>query len=198
MLESATSLLRSATLPRAVLLLNHVVSSEPAAAARLAPRAGQVVVFELGSLPAPLAFLSPPQAPVALQVTPAGLFELVDAASLAQAPATGTLRVVIDASNPLLSAVRALGGERPDVRVEGDAAFAGDIHWLFENLRWDVEDDLSQRVGPAAAHELGRVAAGLRSALRTLAGGVARAADTLAGARRGAPGASAGAGPAAR
>lgn len=185
MLESATSLLRSAALSRAVLLLNHVVASEPAATARLVPRAGQVVVVELAALPAPLDFLAPVQAPVSLQVTPAGLFELIDASALALAPGVPTLKVVVDASNPLLGAVRALAGERPQVRVEGDAAFAGDVHWLFENLRWDVQDDLAQRVGPAAAHEIGRIAGGLRQALRVMAGGLAGVVDTVTGGRDG-------------
>lgn len=199
MFEPATTLLRSAVLPRAVLLLNHVVAAEPAATARLAPRAGALLVIELAGLPGPLALLGPATDAVRLRVTPAGLFEWVDPSSSAAADAgSGTLRVVLDASNPLLSAAKAVAGERPDVRVEGDAAFAADIHWLFENLRWDVEDELAQRVGPAAAHQIGRVAAAVRGALRTLVSGLAGVASTVAGGRAGASGSGGGSGPAAR
>ena len=63
------------------------------------------------------------------------------------------LRVAIDAANPALAFVRFVVGERPELRVEGDAAFATDVNWLIENLRWDV------RGRPGAA---GRRRAGAR------------------------------------
>lgn len=185
MLDTATTLLRSATMPRALLLLNHVVAAEPAAVERLRPRAGSVIAVELDRLPAPLAFLAPPAAPVVLQITPAGLFEAIEGSSIA-APAldgAGGLRIRVDASNPLLSAVRAAAGQRPDVRIEGDAALAADISWLFDNLRWDAQDDLAKVVGPVAAHELSRLGRAVGSAVRVLAGGVAGVVSSVTGSR---------------
>jgi ubiquinone biosynthesis protein UbiJ len=179
MLDTATSLLRSATLPRALLLLNHVVASEPAAVERLKPRAGSVLSIELDGLPGPLAFLSPAAAPLALQITPAGLFEAVDAGP----DAAGGLRIRLDASNPLRTAVQAAAGQRPDVRIDGDAGLAADISWLFDNLRWDAEDDLAKVVGPGAAHELARIGRAVSAAVRTLAGGVAGVVSSVAGSR---------------
>ena len=56
----------------------------------------------------------------------------------------------------------------------GDAALATDLNWLFDNLRWDVQDDLARIVGQAPARELARVgagvAAGLREAVSTVSG----------------------------
>jgi ubiquinone biosynthesis protein UbiJ len=95
------------------------------------------------------------------------------------------LCVGIDASNPALAAVQALTGERPRVEVSGDAAFAADLNWLFDNLRWDVQDDLANIVGPVPAREItrlgGGIAAGLREAVRTLGGLVQRQRDAGAG-----------------
>ena len=72
---------------------------------------------------------------------------------------------------------QALTGERPKVDVAGDAAFAADLSWLFDNLRWDVQDDLARLVGQAPAREMARVAggiaAGLREAARAIGGLVA-------------------------
>jgi len=47
------------------------------------------------------------------------------------------------------------------VRIEGDAALATAIAGLARQLRWDVEEDLSQVIGDLAAH---RVGATVRSA----------------------------------
>ena len=84
------------------------------------------------------------------------------------------LRVAIDAANPALAFARFVVGERPELRVEGDAAFAADVDWLIENLRWDVEDDLARLVGDAPAREIGRfgkaVAKAIREAAKSLDG----------------------------
>ncbi|MGE0580793.1 MAG: SCP2 domain-containing protein [Steroidobacteraceae bacterium] len=49
---------------------------------------------------------------------------------------------------------------RGDVRIEGDAECAQDFRELARLLRPDIEEELSQLVGDAAAHRLGRFAAG--------------------------------------
>lgn len=42
------------------------------------------------------------------------------------------------------------------VRVEGNAEFATELSFVFRNLRWDVEEDLSRLVGDITAHRLVR------------------------------------------
>ena len=159
MLNDWTSLLAPAVQDRLVLLLNHVISRESVAMARLAPFAGSAVVVHLENWPSLL-----PAAPdLVLGATPAGLWERLEAA-----PADA-LRIGLDASNPALMALGALTGERPRVTVQGDAAFAGEINWLMANLRWDIADDLAALVGPAPAHQLARWGKAVAQAMAALA-----------------------------
>nr|WP_316643935.1 SCP2 sterol-binding domain-containing protein [uncultured Roseateles sp.] len=141
------SLLAPAAQDRLTLLLNHVLGREPIAMARLKPHQGASVLVELKGWPA----LLPAPPALALQITPAGLLERLDAV-----PAEPSLRVQLDASNPAAMALGALTGVQPKVEIQGDAALATDMNWLMQNLRWDIEDDLAKVLGPAPAHELGR------------------------------------------
>ena len=164
------SLLGNATMARVTLLLNHVLSSEAVATERLRPHAGRSLQLQWTGWPA---FL--PAAPVvAFTVTPAGLLEWCGDV-LPEAP---ELRVLLDASNPLRLATQWLGGERPSVGIEGDAAFATDVNWLIANLRWDMEDDLAQVLGPSVARPLAqfgaRVGRGFLAAAQALGGLVSR------------------------
>ena len=160
-LPSFSPLLMPALQDRLVLLINHVVSREPVAVQRLQPLAGRGLVLHLARWPTLL-----PAAPdLILGVTPAGLFERLDAAP----PGLGGLRVEIDASNPARLALGALSGEAPTVSVQGDAAFAGEMHWLMDNLRWDIEDDLAGIVGPLAARQLAQFGRALRRSLSGVA-----------------------------
>lgn len=63
------------------------------------------------------------------------------------------------------------------VRLEGDAEFAQAISAVANNLRWDIEDDLSKVVGDVAATRLSgaarKVGGEIRAAQRKLAGNVA-------------------------
>ena len=153
-----------------VLLLNHVISRESQAMSRLMPFAGSAVIFHLAGWPSLL-----PHAPdLVLGITAAGLFERLEGA------AASALRIELDASNPALLALGALTGARPQVSVQGDAALAGEINWLMENLRWDIEDDLAALVGPALAHQLGRFAAAAAQGVA----GLARTVTKTAGAWR--------------
>jgi len=155
---------------RLVLLINHVVSREPVATQRLRPWAGRALVVHLAQWPSLL-----PAAPdLILTVTPAGLFERLEAAP----DGAGGLRVEIDAANPARLAFAALSGESPRVTVQGDAAFAGEMHWLMDNLRWDIEDDLAGIVGPLPARQLAQFGRTLR---RTLSGMAQRLAPSAAG-----------------
>ncbi len=169
-MPSLSPLLMPALQDRLVLLINHVVSREPIAAQRLRPLAGRGLVVTLAGWPSVL-----PAAPdLVLGVTPAGLFERLDSPPAGP----GGLRIELDASNPAKLALGALSGEAPRVSVQGDAAFAGEMHWLMDNLRWDIEDDLAGIVGPLPARQLGQFGRALR---RTLSGVAGRFAAKTAG-----------------
>jgi ubiquinone biosynthesis accessory factor UbiJ len=156
-LPSLSPLLVPALQDRLVLLINHVLSREPLALQRLQPLAGRCLVLSLARWPALL-----PAAPdLILGLTPAGMFERLDA----PAATAGGLRIEIDAANPARLALGALGGEPPLISVQGDAAFAAEMHWLLDKLRWDIEDDLASAVGPLAARQLANFGRSLRGAL---------------------------------
>lgn len=169
MFHSLNTLLGSAALERAVLLVNHVLASEPVATERLRAHAGCCMQLHFEGWPSVL----PALPSTSFRVTPAGLIEWCGDTPISEPD----LRVSVDASNPALAMAQALAGTRPKVDVAGDAAFATDLNWLFDNLRWDVQDDLARIVGQAPAREIARlgsgVAAGLREAVRTLTGLVA-------------------------
>jgi len=158
MFEAFQALVAPAAMERLTLVLNHVIASEPAAVQRLVPHAGRCIGLHLEHWPG----LLPPPPPLAFRITPAGLLEWCGA----QAPADPDLYVAIDAANPALLALRWAAGEAPAMDIRGDAAFAADVHWLADNLRWDAEADLERVFGPAVAHQLARFGGGLASALR--------------------------------
>ena len=160
MFHTLNALAGTAVMERLTLLVNHVVSAEPVAMERLKGHAGRSIQFQFEGWPK----LLPALPNAAFRVTPAGLLEWCGAEPAADAD----LRVTVDSSNPALAMAQALAGERPKVDVAGDAAFATDLNWLFDNLRWDVQDDLGRIVGAAAAREIARVAGGVAGAVRQL------------------------------
>lgn len=161
MLQGLTALLAPPVLERLTLVLNHVLAGEAVATERLVPHATRTLAIHLDGWPA----LLPQVPPLTWRVTPAGLLEWGGLEP--QEPAA--LQMHIDAANPALLFARALAGERPAVRIEGDAELAAAVGWLLENLRWDVAADLERVFGRAVAqqlHQIGRaLAGGLRSAL---------------------------------
>ena len=161
MFHSLNTLLGQAVIERLTLLVNHVLASEPVAMQRLATHAGRHIQLHFDGWPA----LLPPLPATAFRVTPAGLIEWCGADAVDEPD----LRVNIDASNPALAMAQALSGTRPKVDVAGDAAFATDLNWLFDNLRWDVQDDLARIVGQAPAREIARVAGGIANGMREAA-----------------------------
>lgn len=171
MLQSLQALASRAAVERAILLANHVIAGEPVAAQRLAAHAGRSLLLSLDGWPS----LLPPVPPLAIRVTPAGLLEWCGE----ETPAEPELRVSVDASNPALAVVRALGGEKPRIEVAGDAQFASDINWLFDNLRWDLEDDLARLVGDAPARELSKFGSSVAAALREAVRGIGSLASRL-------------------
>ena len=158
MLEAMKALAERSVMERLVLLVNHVIAAEPAALARLRPHAARTMQIELAGWPA----LLPAIGPFAFRVSPAGLVEWLPDAG----PLPADLRIAIDAANPALALTRFVAGERPSVEVSGDAAFASDIDWLIDNLRWDLEDDVARIVGVAPARQLARLGGWLAGAMR--------------------------------
>ena len=158
MLHSLQALASAAVMERLTLLANHVIGAEPVAAQRLRAHAGRSVQIVFEGWPS----LLPPLPPAAFRITAAGLVEWCGT----DVPTQADLRVAVDASNPALALAQALAGERPRIEVAGNAQLATDVNWLFDNLRWDVEDDLSRIVGPGLARELARLGHGIAAALR--------------------------------
>lgn len=170
MFHSLGSLFGTAAIERLTLFVNHLLAAEPAAMERLRAHSGRCMQLHFEGWPA----LLPPLPVTAFRITPPGLLEWCGA----DVPAEPDLRIGIDASNPALAMAQALSGARPQVDIAGDAVFATDLNWLFDNLRWDVQDDLAGLVGAAPAREIARVAggiaAGLREAASSLSGLVTR------------------------
>ncbi len=166
MFHALQNLTNSAVMERATLLLNHVLASETVATERLRRHAGSCIRLHFDGWPA----LLPALPATAFRLTPAGLLEWCGV----EPPADAQMQINVDASNPAWMALMTLAGERPAISVTGDAALASDVNWLFDNLRWDVADDLEQIVGPAAAQLLvklgGAIHAAAAGAARTLAG----------------------------
>ena len=136
---------------RLVLLLNHVLQQEKQAQDRLLRQKGRVVHVLWGLFA------------IDLIVTPAGL---VDRAPPAAKP---DLVLSLAAESPLVMLQSALQGKAPPLKIEGDVQLAAEVGWLAENLRWDVEEDLSRLIGDAPAHALAdagrRLVSGLKSFL---------------------------------
>ena len=169
MLQNLNALLAPALTDRLVLVVNHVLSSEPQAMARLVPHDGRLLRLELLNWPAWL----PAPPPLAFTVTPAGLVAWCDE------PAVADLQVRLDLGNPAALALRLMSGEMPPLVIEGDAQLAADVDWLLKNVRWDVADDLEQLFGASVAQQLYRfgsaLAAGLRAALQGVSAVAGRA-----------------------
>ncbi len=154
----------AALMARLTLVVNHVLASESAATQRLQRHAGRRVQLVLNDVPA----LLPIRSPLVFLITPAGGVEWCTS----NTDAAADLVVSFDASNPARTVAQGLSGERPRVSVSGDAELAADVSWLFDNLRWDVQDDLAPLVGPGPAHEMARIGkrllSGLHDAVRAL------------------------------
>jgi ubiquinone biosynthesis protein UbiJ len=137
---------------RAVLFLNHVLQQEPEAQQRILRQQGKVVHFEWR-------FVT-----MALVATPAGLLDL------APEGATPELTLTVTQESPFGLASAALRGDKPAVRIEGDVQLAAEVNWLFDHVRWDVEDDLARVIGDVPAHAIGNAARRASAALRKFVG----------------------------
>jgi ubiquinone biosynthesis protein UbiJ len=148
---------------RIVLLLNHVLMQEKAATERLARQAGNVVLVQWEPFS------------ISLQLTAAGLLDV----ALPGAAPHLSLTLADTSASSLAQAL--LRGDKPPVRIEGDVQLAADVSWVVENVRWDLEEDLSRVIGDAAAHTMGQVARRMVQAVRKFAGGGKSSGDRPAG-----------------
>jgi ubiquinone biosynthesis protein UbiJ len=165
-IAALTDLVLPALTARFVLLANHVLTAAPVAPERLKPHAGRVLKVDVEGWSGPL----PPPPPLALRVTPAGLFEAADEAGAAP---DADLRLRLDASRPLDAARRLAGGELPPVQIEGDAAFAADVNWVVGNVRWDIAADLERVFGATLADTVARAGERAMATAKSLAQGAA-------------------------
>ena len=149
---------------RVVLLLNHVLMQEPQAMQRLVRQSGHVVMAQWRSFT------------FTLRVTPAGLLDLADAND------TPDLTLVLTEESAVTLAQTLMQGAKPPVRIEGDVQLAAEVNWLADNVRWDIEEDLSRIVGDAPAHMVAQTARKVVGALRDFLGRKGAAgADTSSG-----------------
>jgi ubiquinone biosynthesis protein UbiJ len=116
--------------------LNHLLAGQSWAMARLRPHAGDTLHLALG--PSVIAF----------SVTADGLLE-----AAGERPPAVTIDVPLGALPQLLARDPQA---RRAVSVTGNVGLAADLEYLFANLRWDVEADLSRVVGDIAAQRIGR------------------------------------------
>jgi len=164
MLHSLNALLAPALMERLVLVVNHVLSAEPAATGRLQAHAQRVIQVQMIGWPA----LLPAPPSLAFQITPAGMLEWCGGSD--KAP-EADLAVRVEAANPLALMARAMAGDKPAVDIDGDAQLAADVNWLLQNLRWDISSDLERSFGPSLAYPLHRLGSALAKALRTALAG---------------------------
>jgi ubiquinone biosynthesis accessory factor UbiJ len=167
MLQTVRELLLPAAQAQVLLLINHVLSREPAAMQRLRPHAGRRLRVEMVDAPGWL----PTLPPMGVAITPAGLFEADTSATSPDADLS--LRVSMPTPSQWLEMVNGRGA--PAVRIDGDAELAADMHWLVEHVRWDIEGDLAQAIGRTPARlvmSVGRAGAG--ALRRVIAGGASQ------------------------
>jgi ubiquinone biosynthesis protein UbiJ len=162
MLQNLQGLLVPAVVERLVLVINHVLVSEPMAMQRLAAHKGRVIALDLTRWPAWL----PPTPEFKFRLTPPGLLEWCGLDESAPA----ALTVQFDVSDPVPLIARSLAGEPAPLTITGDAALATDIQWLVDNLRWDVGTDLERCFGPVVAYQIGRFGSSIARGLRSMAG----------------------------
>jgi len=131
-----------------VLFLNHVLLQEKEAQNRLLRKKGSVIHVRWGVFA------------LDLLVTPAGLLDR------AAPDAKPDLLLAVAAESPGVVLQSVLAGKAPPVKIEGDVQLAAEIGWLADNLRWDVEEDLSRLIGDAPAHTLVSAARQMLAGLR--------------------------------
>ena len=137
--------------------LNHLLAGASWARERLKPFAGKTVRFNL--------------APLTVSFAIRATGDVEDAPADENADAAFTLTPGI--------ALRVLGADRDawrEIEAAGDTELGREILYIAQNLRWDVEEDLSRIVGDIAAHRMVQAAGELERWGRETAGSFARSA----------------------
>ncbi|WP_126447493.1 ubiquinone biosynthesis accessory factor UbiJ [Sulfuricystis multivorans] len=116
-------------------LLNHLLDGAPWARTRLMPYAGRRASFDI-----------PPLA-LSFAITAEGRLSAADGST----PTDVVIRLPADTP---LKLPQGLDKAMAQLSVEGNAEFATALSFVFRNLRWDIEEDLSWLVGDIAAHRL--------------------------------------------
>ena len=142
---------------RLLLLVNHVLMQEPEAMNRLARQKGRCVVMQWN------------QWSFAVRITPAGLFDVLPPSEL-HTPGSGDLMLWITETSPSSLVQALMTGQKPPVRIEGDVQLAADINWLFDHVRWDIEEDVAKLLGDAPAYALGQAVRRAQAAVLQLMG----------------------------
>jgi ubiquinone biosynthesis accessory factor UbiJ len=162
MLGKLNAWMHAALAPKGLLVLNHVLLAEPTAQDRLRAHLGKTFELIVAGVPA----WAGPVPSVRLRVTPAGLFEALEAEAGHGAPLAVDLTLTIQAKPPWEVAGAAFQGRTPEIDIAGDSALATDLNWLVQNLRWDVADDLQRLMGPAPAQAAAQMAQGAAALAR--------------------------------
>ena len=128
--------------------INHLLAGEAWARGELAPHAGKTLVVVVSPMT------------VRMSVSSDSRVERADASAVADTTIT------VPASALPRFATGGPAAVMRDVRIDGDAEFAQVVSHLLQNLRWDVEEDLSRWIGDVAAHRLMTAARGAQAATR--------------------------------
>ncbi|MEW6165799.1 MAG: hypothetical protein AB1642_12125 [Pseudomonadota bacterium] len=115
--------------------LNHLLGGAQWARTRLAPFSGRKAVIDM------------PPFRFALGVEAEGRFEPAPDSTVPD------VTIHLPADTPFLMP-QGLDKVMATARVDGNAEFATELSFIFRNLRWDVEEDLSRVVGDIAAHRI--------------------------------------------
>lgn len=172
--EGLRQLLEQEGRERLILIVNHVLASEPVAQQRLRPHAGRLLRVVPDGWPRLLSMVMPPPASLEVRITPAGLLELEPLLDMLDDAVSADLEVVVDTHDPLGLVARVLAGGTPTLHLSGNAQLATDVNWLAENLRWDVAADIERLFGPVPAERLRTWGLAVARALREAAARLTR------------------------
>lgn len=146
-LTQAPLWVQQAVQARVVLLINHVLQQDARALERLLAHQGKMVQAQWR------------QFNICLRITPAGLV------ALEQHTQAADLNVQVSETNPVHIMRQAAFGQRPNIHISGDAELASSIHWLAENVRWNLHDDLVSIFGAETAQRISQFARIVRDVL---------------------------------
>lgn len=121
--------------PAFLAAVNHLLAGANWARARLAPFAGRRARFAV------------PPVEFGFEITAAGTV------TANPDPALTDVIIRLPAETPFLLP-QGLDKVMAQATVEGNAEFATELSFVFRNLRWDAEEDLSKLFGDIAAHRL--------------------------------------------